>query len=210
MEGNGPKPLLYQYGYSWFAGNPLPDSGRNLPQSTPNGLQSADKKRGLGHLIGQTKGGMSTKLHAATDANERTIRFFMTAGQVSDYTGVRALVNSLPAYWLLAACCWLLADRGYDADWFREALVGRKIIPCIPGRKSPDKPVKYEKRRYRKRNRIKIMFGRLKDWRRGETRYDGSPKGFLSAIAFAATVIFWLCVESLGCCLIGHFDHRPD
>jgi transposase len=165
IEGNGPKPILDQYGYSWVAGNPLPDSGRNLPQSTPNGLQSAGKKRGLGHPIGQTKAGMSTKLHAATDANERTIRFFMTAGQVSDYTVARALVNSLPAY-------WLLADRGYDADWFREALVDRKIIPCIPGRKSPDKPVKYDKRRYRKRNRIKIMFGRLKDWRRGETRYD--------------------------------------
>lgn len=30
------------------------------------------------------------------------IRFFMTAGQVSDYTGARALVNSLPAAdWLL-------------------------------------------------------------------------------------------------------------
>ena len=35
----------------------------------------------------------------------------MTAGQVSDYIGARALMSSLP-----------IADRGYDADWFREAL----------------------------------------------------------------------------------------
>ncbi|WP_375261750.1 transposase [Palleronia sp.] len=41
-------------------------------------------------------------------------------------------------------------------------------------------------------NRIEIMFGRLKDWRRVATRYDRSPKVFLSAIALAATVIFWL------------------
>ena len=52
---------------------------------------------------------------------------------------------------------WLLGDRGYDADWFREALVDKKITPCIPGRKSRDKPVTYDKRRYWKRNRIEIM-----------------------------------------------------
>jgi transposase len=29
---------------------------------------------------------MNTKLHAIADADGRPIRFFMTAGQVSDYT----------------------------------------------------------------------------------------------------------------------------
>jgi len=31
-----------------------------------------------------------------------------------------------------------------------------------------------------------------KDWRRVATRYDRCPKVFLSAIALAATVIYWL------------------
>jgi transposase len=53
---------------------------------------------------------MNTKLHAVTDADGRPIRFFMTAGQVSDYTGAAALLSSLPS------ADWLLADRGYDAD----------------------------------------------------------------------------------------------
>jgi transposase len=43
-----------------------------------------------------------------------------------------------------------------------------------------------------RRNRIEIMFGRLKDWRRIATRYDRCPKVFLSAVALAATVLFWL------------------
>ena len=54
---------------------------------------------------------MNTKLHAVTDADGRPIRFLMTAGQVSDYTG--ALLGSLPS------ADGLLADRGglpYDAD----------------------------------------------------------------------------------------------
>jgi len=36
------------------------------------------------------------------------------------------------------------------------------------------------------------MFGRLKGWRRVTTRYDLCPTTFFSAIALAATVIFWL------------------
>jgi len=105
---------------------------------------------------------------------------------VSDYAGAAALLEKLP----LAE--WLLADRGYDADWFRKSLVYRGIQPCIPGRKSRKKTVKYDKRRYRRRNRIERMFGKLKDWRRISTRYDRCPNVFMSAIALAATVLFWL------------------
>lgn len=65
----------------------------------------------------------------------------MTAGHASDYTGAAALPNGLPS------AEWLLADRGYDADSFRGALKDKGIKPCIPGRKSHGKPIKYDKRR---------------------------------------------------------------
>lgn len=78
---------------------------------------------------------MNTKLHAVTDANGRPISLFMTAGQVSDYTGAAALLDSLPK------AQWLLGDRGYDADWFRDALEAKGITPCIPGRKSRTAPI---------------------------------------------------------------------
>ena len=46
---------------------------------------------------------MNTKLHAVADAKGRLIGFFMSAGQISDYTGAAALLGSLPkAGWLLA------------------------------------------------------------------------------------------------------------
>jgi len=92
---------------------------------------------------------------------------------------------------------WLLGDRGYDADWFRDAMQAKGITPCIPGRKSRNEPIRYDKRRYKRRNRIEIIFGRLKDWRRVATRYDRCPTVFLSAIALAATVLFWLRVLGL-------------
>lgn len=92
---------------------------------------------------------------------------------------------------------WLLGDQGYDAYWFRYALKDNEIRACIPGRRQRKATIKYDKRRYKRRNRIEIMFGRLKDWRRVATRYDRCPKVFLSAIAFAATVIYSLCVLTL-------------
>ncbi len=65
---------------------------------------------------------MNTKLHAVTDANGRRLSFFMTAGQVSDYTGAAALLDDLPK------AQWLLGDRGYDADWFRPLCIVRTQI----------------------------------------------------------------------------------
>ncbi|GLQ58398.1 DDE transposase [Gluconobacter japonicus] len=129
---------------------------------------------------------MNTKLHAITDQNGRSLSFFMPAGQISDYTGAAALLDSLPA------AQWMLADRGYDADWFRDALEEKGIKPCIPGQITRGRPVKYDKRKYKRRNRIEIMFGRLKDWRRVATRYDRCPTVFFSAICLTVTVMFCL------------------
>jgi transposase len=74
------------------------------------------------------------------------------------------------------------------ADWFREALKDKGIKPGIAGRKARSKPIKHDTRR----NRIEIMFGRLKDGRRIAPRHDRWPKVILSAVALAATVMFWL------------------
>lgn len=116
----------------------------------------------------------------------RPIQLFLTAGNVSDYIGARALLPSLPA------ADWMLADRGYDADWFREGLKERSIEPCIPSRRNRKDAIQHDTKIYRSRHKIENMFGRLKDWRRVATRYDRCPIIFMSAIALAATVLFWL------------------
>lgn len=77
-------------------------------------------------------------------------------------------------------------DRGYDADWFRNAVQEKGIVPC-PGRKSRDKPVKYGTRRYnRNPSRLEIRFGRPKDWRRVPIRYDRCRNVFRSVVVLTA------------------------
>lgn len=110
----------------------------------------------------------------------------LTAGQVSDYKGAAALLPELPA------AKELLADRGYDASWFRQALLEKGIRPCIPSKKNRKTQIPYDKLVYKQRHLIENMFARLKDWRRIATRYDRCAHTFFSSICIAATVIFYL------------------
>jgi hypothetical protein len=56
---------------------------------------------------------------------DRLIRMYLSAGQTSDYIGAAALLSTLPKAGML------LADRGYDADLLRNALILLDIQPCI-------------------------------------------------------------------------------
>ena len=105
---------------------------------------------------------------------------------MSDHKGARLVLDALPP------ARSLIADRGYDADWFRQALEDRGIAACIPARRGRRNPASHDRKLYRQRHRIENLFARLKDWRRIATRYDRCGELFLSAICIAATVMFWL------------------
>ncbi len=120
------------------------------------------------------------------DGDGKPLILLLTEGQVSDYRGAATVLPALPE------ANALIADKGYDSDRLRDALVNLGIRPCIPGRSGRKRPVVHDARLYRRRNLIERMFGRIKDWRRVATRYDRCAHTFMSAICIAATVIFWL------------------
>jgi IS5 family transposase len=80
---------------------------------------------------GRTMVGLLALAHdQGVDANGRPVSFFMTAGQISDYTGAAALLDDLPK------AKSLLGDRGYcdhqqvhmlsrlaDADLYSDAFI---------------------------------------------------------------------------------------
>ena len=74
-------------------------------------------------------------LHAICDSRGRPLNLFVTAEHVSDYIGARALMGSLPKVE------WLLGDRGYDADWFREALKDKGYTPVSLAGDSARRPL---------------------------------------------------------------------
>jgi transposase len=129
---------------------------------------------------------LNSKLHAVCDGQGRPLVLLLSEGQMSDHKGARLVLDALPP------ASALIADRGYDSTWFRAALTGKGIEPCIPSTKSRKSPLPYDATLYKQRHKIENMFGRLKDWRRIATRYDRCAHTFFSAICIAATVAFYL------------------
>jgi transposase len=85
----------------------------------------------------------------------------------------------------------LLAGKGYDGDRFRESLLIRGILPIIPPRSNRKVPEHPDYRRYRDRNRVQRMFGKLMQQRRIATRYDKTVLSFESLLNLAAARL-WL------------------
>jgi transposase len=93
---------------------------------------------------------------------------------MNDHRGARVILYALPQ------ATSLIADRGYDSNWFRTALIEKGIKRCFPPTRSRKRPIPYDKTLYRQRHRIENMFGRLRDWRRSATRYEMRPHLLLS------------------------------
>jgi transposase len=129
---------------------------------------------------------LNSKLHAVCDGKGRPLVMLLSEGQMSDFKGAALMLPVMPR------AKELLADKGYDANWFREALANRKIAACMPSKSNRKAPIPHDAVLYKQRHRIENMFGRLKDWRRVHTRYDRCAHAYFSAICIAAAVIFWL------------------
>jgi transposase len=161
------------------------DDRRDASEGAPDGCQLF-KKGPVPRHIGRTKGGLNSKLHAVCDGRGRPLVMLLSEGQMSDYKGAALMIDALPR------AKALLGDRGYDADWFRQALTARGITPCIPSKSNRKIPIPHDRTLYRQRHKIENMFGKLHDWRRIQIRYDRCANTFMSAICTAATVIFRL------------------
>jgi putative transposase len=123
-------------------------------------------------------------LHAICDENGKPVRLLLTAGNINDITGAKQLLNDLPK------AKYLLADKGYDADWFRKELRGKDINPCIPERCNRKVIYGYDTDLYKKRHKVENMFAKLKDCRRIAMRFDHCAHTFFSAITLACICCF--------------------
>jgi transposase len=110
----------------------------------------------------------------------------LTAGQVSDFVPAQECLEAAPQ----AAA--VIADRGYDSDALRDFIKKRGAKPVIPPEKNRNVQYRYNKLLYKNRNRVERFFCRLKDFRRGATRYDRQPYIFMAAVFLASMVAFWL------------------
>lgn len=86
----------------------------------------------------------------------------------------------------------MLADKAYDADRIRELIQEQGATPNIPPKSNRRWIPCFNKRLYRERNLIERFFSKLKHFRRVATRYDKLAANFLSGVALATAIAFWL------------------
>ena len=97
--------------------------------------------------IGRSKGGLSTKIHATTDALGNPLGFNLTPGQAGDLDGADALLPNLVAD-------TVLADKAYDANKrVIEPLQAQGKTAVIPPKRNRTTPREYDKALYKARQR---------------------------------------------------------
>ena len=103
-------------------------------------------------------------------------------GQAHDLRVVPDLIEGLCAD-------HLLADRAFDADWWRSALDLQGIAPVIPPKSNRRFPATFDKDAYKWRHLIKNYFGKLKENRGIAMRSCKTDQSFAAFVAVAATTI---------------------
>lgn len=134
--------------------------------------------------VGKSRGGLSTKIHAAVDALGNPVRLLLTAGQASEYGQANALIEGFYAD-------FVLADKGYDSNDFIKKIEESGAVPVIPPRRNRNEAREYDKHLYKERNLVERLFQKLKQFRRVATRYERLGRNYLSMLHIVAALI-WL------------------
>lgn len=136
-----------------------------------------------GQGMGRTKGGLNTKLHAATDDLCQPQSLLLTAGQEADVTHAPTLLEGS------TTGSHALMDRAYDSDALRELIAAKGMKACIPPRSNRHAPATYDVKLYKQRHHVENFFEKLKRCRRIATRYDKTAASFLAFVLIACCVL---------------------
>ena len=111
----------------------------------------------------------------------------LTPGQRHDAKAFPQVLGGLPE-----GCDpeWAVADRAFDSEAIRDALLERDAAPVIPSRANSAEPVELCERMYRERNRVERLVGKLKQFRRIATRYEKLGMTFMALVHLAAAFIW--------------------
>ncbi|WP_433261558.1 IS5 family transposase [Actinosynnema sp. CS-041913] len=158
------------------------------------------------HALGRSRGGLSTKVHLASDSHARPLAIVLTAGQAGDapaFTAVMAAIRiprgrtgrprTRPDV--------VLADRAYSSRAIRAHLRERHVRTVIP---QPADQVRHRRRRgshggrpptfdpeaYKGRNTVERCIARLKQWRGLAMRTDKLAIAYQAALHLAAILIW--------------------
>ncbi|MEU3430487.1 IS5 family transposase [Streptomyces gardneri] len=158
------------------------------------------------HALGRSRGGLSTKVHLASDSLARPLALCVTAGQAGDAPAFETVMADIrvprsgPGRPRTRPDA-VLADRAYSSRAIRNRLRRRGIRAVIPqpsdqighrlrrGR-AGGRPPAFDAEAYRQRNAVERCINRLKQWRGLAMRTDKLAIAYQAALHLAAILIW--------------------
>ena len=144
------------------------------------------KKRGPPNEIGHSRGGASSKIHAAVDAYGYPVYLMLSEGQRNDINFALPVLEHINI-----EGSSVLADRGYDSQNLIDYIYENGGEPTIPSKKG----AKFERRcdwwLYKERHLVEKYFLKLKGFRRIATRYDKLAYTYMGFVCLAS-ILIWI------------------
>ena len=105
---------------------------------------------------------------------------------INDITHAESLISHSPQ------ARYVVADKGYDSDAFRQHIENSGATSMIPRRKNSKKSNDaMDWCLYRYRHLVENAFGRIKNYRAIATRYDKLERNYASMVSLAFSMM-WL------------------
>ena len=120
----------------------------------------------------------------SVDALGNPLRFLLTGGQEHDITQAHKLTAGYDGE-------YVIADKGYDSQGFRQSILERGMTPVIPPRSNRKEPQEYDAHLYRERHLVECFINKIKQYRRIFSRFEKLDTRYLGFLHFARALI-WL------------------
>ena len=136
--------------------------------------------------IGRSVAGNTSKIHMVVDSHGNPIDFEVTEGQIHDIQMATELIERTPQ------SSYTLADKGYDAEYFRWVIEEKNSKALIPRKINSRKlDINFDKKIYKNRHKVENVFARLKHFRSIATRFEKLKRNYESMVTLACAYI-WL------------------
>ncbi len=157
--------------------------------------------------MGRSRGGLTTKIHAAVDGHGRPLALVVTGGQRNDSAMLAEVLADIRVPRLgpgppRTRPDVVVADRAYTNGVNRRMLAARRVKTVIPQKNTEiaarlrrgslgGRPPAFDAESYKGRNVVERSFNLSKQWRALATRYDKL------AITYRAAAVLQACIRWL-------------